>query len=513
MRKGYKKKAFKQIIIGVDFLLLVSFLVQSLVAGCLIAYGYIPISANWVNQQLRKKQFDGFHIQADSFRLKLWHRIELIGLKIYHSETKDPILTATSTEVQWSLKKSKSRPFDVTKLVVTDGTLLMPAVYAPNGKRTSVLENVTFHLSPTEQCIRINSFVAKHEDIYLRGSMEWPVTQKKQPQKKASIQQFYKLIASALKEKSKVSPFIQPTLEFALSTRWDNSIDVSLTLSCEQLEHPRVTGSYFSLGTEFVLNKGQLGPQAPLILHARELIFDDLDISAKGIFAHVTAENWPGLFDGVLPEFEISAYRLKASEVELNAPRITIEPSAFPILEFSGTTCGLEGSANFSGAFNSTDKSGQINANGSIDISNLLPNSLIQKLPKLEFGLMPFYNLSIDFDPGFEVSNASFHANFKDLTVNKLKFDNITTEGSYCKGILNFENIHIDRKKQWVDGSYYQNTKTKDFKIHLLGSVLPKQYNSLLPKWWSAIFRDLHFDPGSSQNYIVRTCPIHQLSL
>ena len=494
MRKGYKKKAVKQIIIGIDFLLLISFLVQSLVVGCLIAYGYIPISANWANQQLRKNQFDGFHIQADSFRLKLWHKIELVGLKIYHNEIADPILTAANTEIQYRFRQSESHPFNLTKLVVTDGTLLIPAIYAPDGRRTNVLENVTFHLSLAEKNIRIDSFVAKHEDIYLRGSMEWPIPLQKKTSKKASIEQFYKLIASALKEKIKVKPLIQPTLEFALSTRWDNSIDVSLTLSCEQLQNPKINGSYFSLGTRFALNEGQLTPQAPLILHAGEIIFDDLEIFAKDIVAQIAAERWPDFFNGALPEFEVSAYQLAASEVELHAPRITVEPSAFPILRFFGTTCGLEGSAAFSGAFNSTDKSGSIHANGSIDISNLLPNSLVEKLPTLKFGLMPFYNLSIDFDPGFEISNAHFHANFKDLTVDELQFDNITTEGYYRKGILNLESIHIDRKKQWVDGTYYQNTHNQDFKISLIGSVLPKQYNALLPRWWSNIFEDLYFD-------------------
>lgn len=493
MRKEYKTKAVTLIIIGLDFLLLASFLAQSLIIGCLIAYGYIPISAKWANQQLQEMQLDGFHLQADSFRLKLWQKIELIGLKIYHGEINDPILKAVSTEVQFSFKKHESYQIDLTKLVVTNGTLIMPAIYAPDGKPTKVLEHATFHLSPTEHCIQINSFVAKHEDIYLRGSIEWPVRQK-QPKEKASVKQLYQLIASALKEKEKISPFIQPTLEFALSTRLDNSIDVSLILSCEQLKHPRITGSYFSLSTDFALNEGNLNPQAPLLLRAREITFADLDIFAEDIAANITTEKWPGIFKGILPEFEVSTNRLTVNQVELNAPRIMVEPSAFPILQFSGTTCGLEGSAVFSGAFNSTDKSGQINANGRIDIFNLFPDSLVEKLPTLKFGSTPFYNLSVDFNQGFEIRDVNFHINVKDLTANELYFDNIITRGYYREGILNFEDIHIDRKNQWVDGAYYLDTQTKDFQISLLGSVLPKQYNSLLPKWWSNVFKDLHFN-------------------
>ena len=494
MGKECKKKVVKHIIIGLDFLLLMSFLALSLVAGSLIAYGYVSIPAKWANKKLQRSEFDGFHIQADSFHLKLGRQIKLIGPRIYHSETNKPILEADSTEIHYSFKKSGSYQFNVTKLIVTNGILAMPAVYAPDGKRTNVLEKVTFHLSPTESCIRINSFVGKHEDIYLRGSLEWPVAAPQKTQKRTSIQQLYKLIASALKEKARFSPFIQPTLEFALSTGLDNLIDVSLLLSCEQLEYSQIAGNYFSLGTNFVLNKGQLDAQTPLLLRAREITFADLDIFAKDIVAHVAKERWPAVFNGSMPKFEISAHRLTTGKIELDAPRIGIDPSAFPVLKFSGTTCGFHGSTAFSGLLNSADKSGQVNANGAIDIFDLLPDSMVAKLPTLKFDSTPFYRLSANLNQKFEVNNVRFHVNVKDLTANELNFDNIIADGYYRSGTLHVEDIQIDREKQWVDGSYYHNTQTKDFQISLQGAVLPKQYNSLLPQWWSDIFKDLHSD-------------------
>ena len=500
MDKGYKKKVVKHIIIVLDFLLLVSFLALSMVAGCLIAYGYVPISAKWANKKLQKIQFDGFHIQADSFHLRVGQKIELIGPRIYHIETTKPILKADSTEIHYGFKRPGSYQLNVTKLIVTNGTLAMPAVYAPDGKRSNVLEKVTFHLSPTESCIRINSFVGKHEDIHLRGSVEWPVAAPKKTRKKTSIQQLYKLIASALKEKAKFSPFIQPTLQFALSTSLDNSIDVSLLLLCEQLRYSQVTGSYFSLGADFVLNQGQLDAQTPLLLRAREITLGDLDISANDIVAHIAKERWPGVLNGALPRFEVSAHRLKTGKIELNTPRIKIDSSAFPVLKFSGTTCGFHGNASFSGAFNSADKSGNVTANGAFDIFELLPDPVVAKLPTLTFGTTPFYNLSADFNQKFDINNARFHINVKDLTANELNFDSIIADGYYRSGILHFEDIRIDREKQWVDGSYHHNTQTKDFQIRLMGSALPKQYNSLLPEWWSNIFQDLHFDQKAPIN-------------
>lgn len=491
-----KTKAAKLTIISLDGLLLLFFLVQSLTVGCLITYGYVPVPTKWANQKLLNKKFDGFYIQAKSFRLKLGQGVELIGLDVYHNEIKKPIFSAVSAEIQYRFKLHKAQRFKFTELALTNGTFMMPAVYAPNGKRTPVFENVTFHLTPTKDKIHINSLVAKHKDIYLRGAIEWPVgTNKKQ--EKTSITQIYELISTALEKKENFSAFVQPTLEFNLSTDLDRSVKISLLLSCEKLRHPKISGNHFSFGTDFVLRENTFIPKAPLLLSAREIKFADLDIFAENIIAQVKEDRWPDLFKGILPKFEISAYQLTAHEIELNAPRITIEPSAFPILQFSGTTCGLQGSAEFSGALNSQDRSGKITANGGIDIFNLLPDKLVEKLPELKFNSTPFYSLSVLFDKEFEVRSARFYTDFKDLAANQIQFNNVIAKGCYRDGELHFENIQINRKKQWVDARFRLDTKTQIFQIFLLGSVLPKQYNSLLPKWWSNIFEDLHFDPNT----------------
>ena len=494
MWKKYETKSMKLLIVSLDCVLLLSFFAQSLIMGCLIAYGYIPLPAKWANDKLSEMQFNGLYIQANNFRLKLWRKFELVDLEIYHDEIKNPILKATSAEIQYGLNTRKNRLFKLNKLIFTNGTLMMPAVYAPDGKRTVVLENVTFHLSPTEQKFKINSFVAKHEDIYLRGSIEWPLmaSQKKE---KMSVKQFYQLVASALRKREHFSPFIKPTLDFALSVRTDNSTDVALLLSCEQLKHSQLTGNYFSLSTDFVLNEGDLSTDSPLLLRAEEITFSGLNVFAKAITAHVKANRWPEIFQGILPKFEISTHRLTVHNVELNAPRIEIEPSAFPILQFSGTTCGLQGSAEFSGALNSQTRSGKVKVSGGIDIYDLLPDSFVEKLPELQFDSKPFCDLSVLFDKEFEVRNANFYVNLEKLTADNIRFDNITAKGFYQDDRLSFDNIHIDRQKQWVDAAVHLNNHTRDFQIFLFGSALPKQYNSLLPKWWSIIFEDLHFEP------------------
>jgi len=86
-----------------DLLLLILFSAQAFVAGCLCIYGYVPAPTQWLNETLLEQQFDGFYIQAESFRLKLSGEIELTKLAVYHSEMSDPIMTADSTALEYTL--------------------------------------------------------------------------------------------------------------------------------------------------------------------------------------------------------------------------------------------------------------------------------------------------------------------------------------------------------------------------------------------------------------------------
>ena len=157
-----------------DLVLLIIFSTQAYVAGCLIIFHSIPIPTQWANQTLRTLSFEDYYVQANSFQLKLHGALELTGLKVYHSSMKLPILEASSTELEYRLLNDGALRFTPTELVLSNGILQLPAIYAPGGARTPILENITFHLTPANQSIQIDSFAAKHKDIKLRGSINWP---------------------------------------------------------------------------------------------------------------------------------------------------------------------------------------------------------------------------------------------------------------------------------------------------------------------------------------------------
>jgi len=431
-----------------DLLLLILFSAQAFVAGCLWIYGYVPAPTQWLNETLLEQQFDGFYIQAGSFRLKLSGEIELTKLVVYHSEMSDPIMTADSTALKYSLYNQGAYQFTPTGLVLSNGTLKMPAIYSPDGNRTTILERVAFHLSPSEGMIRVNSFAAQHADILLRGSIYLPL-QSFGNTERPPIERFYKLIAAILKEKEHFSPFIQPTLEFALSAQADDSVDVSVRLSCEHLKHTYATGTDFNFQTKFKLQNGVITPLVPLMLRAKVIDVPKFNFAAEQITAHVATDQWKGLMNGIWPEFEISAQSVATNGVELEGSQAIISPANYPDLQFTGSTNGFKGGVAFKGQLNSATKS------------------------------------------------ATFRIDANDVTANGLTFNSIRASGSYNESTFNLDNILIERGKQWIDATFSQNNTSKDFKITLLGSIFPEQYSPLLPEWWPKIFKDIDFSQAS----------------
>lgn len=479
-----------------DLTLLTLFSTQAFIAGCLLIYGHVPAPTQWLNEALLDQRFDGFYIQAESFRVKLSGEIELTKLQVYHGEMSDPILEADSTALEFSIRDHGVFQFTPKGLVLSNGTLQMPAIHSPDGKRAAILEHVACHIRPAEGLIRVDSFAAQHEGIRLRGSIDWPIHPKDSAEM-PPIERFYKLIAVALKEKERFSPFIDPTLEFALIARADDSVDVSVHLSCEHLKYTYATGTDFNFKTEFKLQNGTITPLAPLMLKAKVIDVPKFHFAAEQISAHVATDKWIGLLNGDWPEFAISAQTIATHGVELKSPQATISPADFPELQLSGSTNGLKGGVAFTGTLNSTTKRGQIQAQGSVDVFTLFPDTALTKLPKLQFGSTPYYNLSVTLDEGLQLNSATFRVDVSDVTVNGLTFDHILATGSYKDDIFSLNNVFIDRDKQWIDAKFSFNNTSKEFKSSLQGSARPDQYSPLLPKWWPKIFKDIDFSQAT----------------
>ena len=88
----------------IDGLLLLIFIPKALILGCLLLYGYIPIPADWLNEQLAKAEVSEFQIQAQEYQLYLDGKLQLKDIAIFAQTTKRrslkprmPIFTTSSS--------------------------------------------------------------------------------------------------------------------------------------------------------------------------------------------------------------------------------------------------------------------------------------------------------------------------------------------------------------------------------------------------------------------------------
>ena len=499
MKNTRRAKGITLLELFFDLILLLLFSALTFVAGCLLIYGYIPIPSEWANRILVEKSAGGIHIQADRFRLKLNGELQLGGIQVYSERIHDPIVEADTAAINYELWADGALQFNATGLVVSNGTLHLPAVYAPDGKRTPILERMAFHLTPSEQLLRVDSFAAMHEDIRLRGTIEWPLgTLRTDPESSDPIGRFYQLIAAALKEKERFSPFIQPTLAFDLHALGNDSVQISTRLSCRELKHADATAKDFSLDAVIQLKDGTLTSKSPLRLRAKALDLPRFNVSALSLVGHIAEQEWTGLLRGAWPEFEIAANQLTVHGIELETPKVIISPKSFPEVHFSGSTNGLKGAVACSGTLNTANQSGRIHAQGSVDLISLIPQATLEKLPTFHFESPPHYDLSVHLNEGFAIDSAEFKINNHNLTANGVTFDHILAEGSFANGVVELKDIFAQRGQQWLDATFSLDHSTRDYQAALISSAIPNQYNALLPKWWTSIFRDFKFSSNST---------------
>jgi hypothetical protein len=478
-----------------DSTLLLLFMAQAFVAGCLFVYGNLPIPPGWANQLVAKQLPSGIQVNIDDFRLQLDGSIQLIGIELHSTDIQQPLLTAESAEIKLSWPNKLELP-KAQSLVVSGGTLYIPSVYSPDGYHQALLEHVAFRVAPEEGHLRVDRFAAVHDNIRLRGTLELPFKQSASDAKRAlkdQLQQFYTQAAKLIQQKQQIRYFTEPTIAFKLAPKDAQTNQVDLQLSSRSLQHPKVNANNIELLGQFLISGNQIKPVAALRLTAEQFAVPDYEIESQGLSAEIPMEEFSALLAKKWPELELAAERIQFKTFELDAPVMRIAPGNDPQIFFKGVTRSLKGAINLQGKIDARDWSGEVRARGNVDLIKLVPDALSAKLPSIQFNTPPYYDLKLNFKPGFKLSQARLKAEVNQLQVDALKFDYINARGSYQDGVISITDLYLRRKQQWLNLKFSFDTHSSDYKISLLGSAVPYDYNSLLPHWWSSIFKDFDF--------------------
>ena len=476
-----------------DATLLLLFIAQAFIGGCLLIYGYLPLPAEWGNQLIAKKLPSGLVLNVDDFRVRLGGYIELVGLELRSSDIQQPLLNADSAEIEFtwavtSLPETKS-------LVLSGGTLFIPSVYSPDGHHSPILERAAFRIIPQKGNLNVDRFAALHDSIRLRGAFNIPL-RKESPSPldiNQQIHNFYTQAAKLMQQKERISYFTTPTIAFQVTPFDAQTQQIDLHISSRSVQHPEVIAEKVQLRGRILLQGGQIEPVNAPRLTAQRLKIPRYEMMAEGLSAEVNPDQLDALLAGEWPQLKLAAQYIEFKEFELDAPILRIDSRSYPVLSFRGATRSLNGAINLNGQINAYSWNGRVRARGSVDIVKLASETVREQLPKITFHSAPYYDLNLNFNPGFALQRAEIKAHVNTLQVDGLKFDHINAHASFQDGLYSIEDLYLRRQKQWLDLQFSLETESNDYRLALMGSAVPYDYNSLLPNWWGEIFKDFDF--------------------
>ena len=92
----------------IDGLLLLIFIPKALILGCLLLYGYIPIPADWLNEQLAKAEVSEFRYSIE-YQLCPDGKLQLKDIAIFAADNEAAIFEAENAYLHYELFR-KGRP-------------------------------------------------------------------------------------------------------------------------------------------------------------------------------------------------------------------------------------------------------------------------------------------------------------------------------------------------------------------------------------------------------------------
>lgn len=476
-----------------DGLLILVFLVQAFVGGCLFFRGYVPIPANWANRLIAHETPEGLDLQVQTVRF-YGNQIFCSDLELQVSEIKQTIVSAKSVELSFDWTGGIWRP-QLREISLADGVLYTPSIYAPSGQHTLLLERIALSLKLDGSGWRMDRFAALHEDIRIWGSLSQPFRHAPaSTTTEESLGQFYSLANRLTARNHHIDYFETPTIIFGVHSSNEGIYTLSLRANSPRLNHPEIkaqkmqlAGTVFWDGTEFHASQGARFSAAAIAAPSYDL--EALDATLK-----ISAAELTEALNGKWPQFQMAASRLVLPHSKIDGPLLKLDARQFPEVGFGGSAGGLRGAISFNGRIHTQEWSGSIHARGNLDFGEVLLQNILDKLPELRFHKLPDYNLRFEFGKGFQLRNAQIEARMEKLEIGNLRFDQLHLNGGYAEGRYFIDQLHMERGSQWLDLTFELDETNHDYRASLVGSAVPSDYNALLPSWWGGIFKDFEFN-------------------
>lgn len=480
-----------------DAVLLVCFIAQAFLLGCLLIYGYLPLPAKWLNRSINEQLPPGIEINAGNYILALDGSVRAENIELRLQDISQAVFTADYALLELSIQTGGDEGFvKVKECVLSEGTLVLPAVYSPSGRNSLILEHIAMRVVPHDQTINIDSFAALHSDIRLRGSLNLALqeAQDEPIDVRAKADALFKQIAQALKQKTILDGLTRPTILFHIDSGSDRSFNIDSRVSSRAYQGDGIRAKNLTLDAKLAIKDRSLVSQSSVLLRADEVELPQYNTRASYLSAQIERDDWEVLLKGDWPDMEIMAEALNIEGIRLDTPRLNLSPQNFPTVGFTGFTSGLKGVVQFSGTLNAQTRAGFIHAFGSLDLLAVTPENIRNSLPPITVNDAPYYNLDLTFAEGFALQDASLRARVDALELDAIHFDHIRFRADYSDGKFSIDRLYLRRDWQWLDVGFHLDNKSSEYALTLFGFAKPYDYNAILPPWWGGIFTDFDFE-------------------
>ena len=402
-----------------DAIMLLIFMAQAFVVGCLLIYGHLPIPTNWCNQLIAKNLPPGIVLRIDGIRLRPDASIEFEGIELRAANIEQSLFLADTAELElkWQGFNEMLR---VESLLLSKGTLFAPSVYSLDGYHSPILEHVTFRLVLSDDIWKIDRFAALHESIRLRGSFDLPTFMEDGAEDldiDMAINTFYTQAAILSQQKERISYFLTPTVAFKSRHMGGDTTQIELRITSQEMQQTEANAKKIERSGVVQFTEGKLVPLSAIRLTAQYLDVPRFNLTVESLSAKLPREDFAGLLLGEWPQLKLAAKQLNLHNFELVTPTLRIDSKAYPLILFQGAASSLKGAIDLNGQLNARTWSAQVHALGCLDLVTLIPEEFTEKIPKIVFETLPYYELKLDFDDGFDLSHADLKAQVKALRI------------------------------------------------------------------------------------------------
>ncbi|ADE55334.1 AsmA-like C-terminal region-containing protein [Coraliomargarita akajimensis] len=488
--------------------------------ACVGIYGHIPLPGDWINQQLRNHAVEGLYVQAESYQLHLNGRLGIFNLELHLEGIEESLLEIRDTFVKIDPWAENKTLIDSSSLVLSGGTLYLPASFSPKGERDILFDRIGLNIDPRDESINVNALCFRHDDIHFRGvaSIPFDAVAKllesdagTEPPKDFDLTQtlseIYGIASDTLLEARERYHYVDaPTILLQIDGETNGDIQIASRILSPRAHYQNNVVHRVVLDLNAQFSNGSLQFNDNSYLYIEQLSAPDYSIHADQLKLQMTTDDWKRLEESQWPSLEFNASRLSLREIEFDHPTISIWEEAESRVGFQGSISGLSGAVTCSGSVNLKEESATVFANGSLDVYSIVPDSIKEELPQIVFSLAPYYAISAELAPGWELETIHFDLDIKNLTVDSLHFDQIAGSGSASSRHLEIRKLSVFRDQQAAHASidYAIDRGLLDIRAH--GQVNPKDYSPLLPEWWATVFDPFTIDDQSklSADFLVQ---------